>query len=258
VLAPPPAVFATDEESALTLSMVVGAERLESVTQEAMLNGANAALLLRADGTPEIVQFREAETAPDGSFTLRGLLRGRRGTDIFAATPHPVGTRFVLLEPGSIESTRLPLGELGVLRRWRAVGQGGAFETAPTVEDTASGRDLMPYAPVHLRARAVAAGIEITWVRRTRLNGDLRDGTGSVPLAESAEAYALDILSGPAGSAGSTVLRTITTTAPIAIYSTADIAADFGTTPITLSVSLAQISATIGRGFARAQTLEIS
>jgi hypothetical protein len=54
------------------------------------------------------------------------------------------------------------------------------------------------------------------------------------------------------------VLRTISTTAPLTIYSNADIAADFGSTPTTLSVSLAQISSTIGRGFARTETLEIS
>ncbi|MCH8517962.1 MAG: phage tail protein, partial [Cyclobacteriaceae bacterium] len=140
VLPPPRAVFATDEDSTLTLAMVIGADRLESVTQAALLNGANAALLLRADGTPEIVQFREVELQGNGSFTLRGFLRGRRGTDVFATTPHPVGTRFVLLEPASTLSTVLPLGELGLPRRWRAVSAGAEFDTAPVLEDRAGAR----------------------------------------------------------------------------------------------------------------------
>ncbi|MCH8517961.1 MAG: hypothetical protein LAT68_16800 [Cyclobacteriaceae bacterium] len=111
---------------------------------------------------------------------------------------------------------------------------------------------------MQLRARHVSAGIEIAWIRRTRLGGDLRDGTGSVALAEEREDYALEILSGPAGSAGSTVLRTITTSAPVALYTSAEIAADFGGMPEALSVSLTQISAPIGRGFARTVTLEIT
>lgn len=253
---PPRAVFATDEDTALQLSMVIGAGRLESVTQDAMLNGANAALLLRNDGTTEIVQFRDVDVLDDGSFALRGFLRGRRGTDVFAATPHPVGTRFLLLEPQSVETTLQALGELGVLRQWRAVGQGAEFESTPVFEQTAQGRDLMPYAPVYLRARQIAAGLEITWIRRTRLNGDLRDGTGTVPLSELEEAYAVDILSAPGGSAGSSVLRTLTSATPSVIYPSAAIAEDFGTIPASLSVSVAQISATVGRGFARTHTLE--
>lgn len=250
----PRAVFATDDDSVLSLAMVVGSGRLESVTQDAMLNGANAALLLRADGTPEIVQFREAVIAAEDSFILRGFLRGRRGTDVFAATPHPVGTRFLLLEPASIRSTLLPLGELGLSRRWRAVGTGAEFDRAPILEDRALGRDLMPYAPVHLRARPVSAGIEISWIRRTRIGGDLRDGTGSVPLAETSEAYEVDILASPGGA----VLRTLRSQTPSTLYASADIAADFATPPSSLSLSVTQISEAIGRGFACVETLEIS
>jgi hypothetical protein len=44
--------FSTDEKNSLTVFMTTGAERLESVTQEAMLNGANAALVLKANGEP--------------------------------------------------------------------------------------------------------------------------------------------------------------------------------------------------------------
>ena len=96
--AAPRSPFATDEANALTVFMTTGADRLESTTQEAMLNGANAALLLKANGEPEILQFREVTDNPDGSFTLTGLLRGRRGTDVFV-TGHQPGELFVLLEP---------------------------------------------------------------------------------------------------------------------------------------------------------------
>ena len=47
-LGSPRSPFATDEANTLTVFMTTGGERLESTTQEAMLNGANAALLLKS------------------------------------------------------------------------------------------------------------------------------------------------------------------------------------------------------------------
>jgi hypothetical protein len=94
----------------------------------------------------------------------------------------------------------------------------------------------------------------LSWVRRTRIGGELRDGTGEVPLGEAAEAYEVDILDGPGGG----VLRTLASASPAATYANADIVADFGAVPDTLSVAVYQISAVIGRGFARAVTLEVT
>ncbi|MGS4948040.1 phage tail protein [Meridianimarinicoccus sp. RP-17] len=252
-LAAPRAVFATDDENTLQVAMTTGGDRLESVTQAALLDGANAALVLGPDGTPEILQFREVEPLGGDAYRLRGFLRGRRGTDVFA-TGHPAGAAFLLLEPDTIATSLLPLGDLGQPRHWRAVGSSERFEDAPILTRTHTGRDLMPYAPVHLRAVTVADGIALSWVRRTRLGGDLRDDTGTVPLAEAAEAYELDILDGPGG----TVLRTLTSDIPSVLYPSAQIAADFGSAPATLSVSLCQISEAVGRGLPRTTTLEIT
>ncbi|MBB1499629.1 phage tail protein [Paracoccus sp. MC1862] len=252
-LGDPASVFATDEVNELRVFMTTGADRLESVTQEAMLNGANAALLLKANGEPEIIQFREATPLAAGGFVLRGLLRGRRGTDVFASG-HQAGETFVLLEPAKIEALTLPLGDLGVSRYWRAVGAGQLFDDAETITRTNTGRDLMPYAVVQPRAALSGGNIVLSWIRRTRLGGELRDGTGAVPLAEAREAYEVDILAGPGGA----VLRTLTSTGPTVTYSSADIAADFGAIPTTLSVVICQMSAVIGRGFPRAATLEIA
>ena len=46
----------------VTVFMAVGADRFESVTQEALVNGANAALVHKANGEPEIIQFRDTIT----------------------------------------------------------------------------------------------------------------------------------------------------------------------------------------------------
>jgi hypothetical protein len=47
-----------------------------------MLNGANLAALIRADGNAELIQFQDIALSL-GVYTLTTLLRGRRGTEVF-------------------------------------------------------------------------------------------------------------------------------------------------------------------------------
>jgi hypothetical protein len=118
-----------------------------------------------------------------------------------------------------------------------------------------SGADLKPYAPVHVAASADGSdNIILTWVRRSRIGGDLHDATGSVPLGETSEAYSVDILSGPGGS----VKRTIDVTAPTATYENADVLTDFGSVPASITVRVYQISGVIGRGFTRETTVMVT
>ncbi|MEI4234734.1 GTA baseplate fiber-binding domain-containing protein, partial [Roseovarius sp. D22-M7] len=241
--------------NSLTVFMTTGGDRLESVTQDAMLGGANAALVLKVDGAPEIIQFRDVTLNADGSHTLSGLLRGRRGTDVFVEG-HETGEVFVLLDPDDVETLAIALGDLGLPRAWRAVGFGALFEEAETVTQSHAGRDLKPYAPVSVTATRSGTPDDITlsWIRRTRIGGEWKDGTGTVPLGEAYEAYEVDILDGPGG----TVLRTLTAPGPAVTYASADIAADLGSTPTDLSVVIYQMSDVVGRGFPRAVTLEIA
>jgi hypothetical protein len=95
---------------------------------------------------------------------------------------------------------------------------------------------------VHLRATRGGSGVSIRWIRRTRIDGDSW-AAADVPLGEAVEAYAIDIL------AGSDVVRTLTAGVPQVLYANADEIADFGTPQTTLSVRVAQMSATVGRGF---------
>ena len=60
-----------------------------------MLNGADLAALIRADGNAELIQFQDSELSL-GVYTLTTLLRGRRGTEVFTGG-HAVGDLFVLL-----------------------------------------------------------------------------------------------------------------------------------------------------------------
>ena len=85
--------FQTDMSSQLRLTMVSGS--LASVSNFEMLNGANLAALIRADGNAELIQFQDIALS-EGVYTLTTLLRGRRGTEVFTGG-HAVGDLFVLL-----------------------------------------------------------------------------------------------------------------------------------------------------------------
>ena len=109
---------------------------------------------------------------------------------------------------------------------------------------------LRPPSPVHVTARREAAGIRIAWMRRTRRDGDGWDAI-EVPLAEDAERYEIDIL-----DAGG-VVRTLASTQPSVLYAGAQEIADFGTPQSALALSVAQMSAVAGRGFARRVTIAV-
>jgi hypothetical protein len=99
-------------------------------------------------------------------------------------------------------------------------------------------------------AQRALTGITLSWRRRTRIGGDWRDGTGTVPLAEAAEAYEVDVL----GASGD-VVRVLESATPHVLYAAADAEADFGAVPGTLTVRVHQISAAVGRGFPANATL---
>ena len=122
---------------------------------------------------------------------------------------------------------------------------------AVTTELTPQPIALRPYAPVHLRAIRSNAGIVLSWIRRTRVDGDSWE-TLEVPLAEAEERYEIEIL-----EAG-TAKRVLQSAAPTVLYSTDDEADDFGMSLETISVRVAQMSASVGRGFAAEAVLAVT
>jgi hypothetical protein len=91
--------------------------------------------------------------------------------------------------------------------------------------------------------------VTFSWVRRTRIDGD--NWVGEVPLGEDSEQYVVDILSGPV------VVRSLIVAAPMALYASADELSDFGAPQPNLSVRVAQLSATVGRGIAAEAVLHV-
>ena len=229
-----------DRASVLQVTLGFGALTSASLTQ--VLNGANVCAVQTPSGDWEVLQFTQAQLVAPLTYALSGLLRGQAGTDA-ALTTIPTGSPFVLLNAAlapiglSSAETRLPLN-------WRygpsARNIGDATYAASTHTFQALG--LRPLSPVRVKAvRAANGDLAVTWIRRTRIGGDSW-GAGDVPLSEESERYEIDVLS------GATVKRTIAVTSPTLTYASADQLADFGALPSSVTLKLAQVSASYGRG----------
>jgi len=218
--------------------VLLGDAQLQSVTELAVLNGANAAIV-----GDEIIQFKTATLTSPGHYTLTGLLRGRLGTE-WALGTHAAGERFVLLS-GTLGKQMMANNTIGLARKYKPVTIGSSLADATAQDFTYTGVALKPYSPVHIEgARDISGNLTIRWIRRTRLSGEWQDGV-DVALNETSEAYEVDVMN------GSTVVRTITgLSSPTASYSAADQTTDFGSPQASVTVSIYQLSGSVGRGYA--------
>ncbi|MEP9348699.1 glycoside hydrolase/phage tail family protein [Xanthobacter sp. KR7-225] len=233
-------------------SVRVATAALVSASEAQVLDGANMIALFAEGRDCDILQFTEAQLLEEGVFRLGGLLRGRAGTELAGAELWPAGTRLVKLD-GRVEPVASGLSMLGRSFLYR-VGPGRGdqgdeevSEVAGTVEGTA----LRPLYPVHARARRTGEGVALSFVRRTRTEGDGWEQM-EVPLGEAREAYRLEILD------GADVVRAFETETPAVLYPAAAESADFGAPQATLTVRIAQLSAAVGAGAARVRTLSVA
>ena len=207
-----------------------------------MLNGANAALI-----GDELVQFQNAELIGESTYKLTKLLRGRQGTE-WAIAGHAVGDRFMLITP-ALYTTAIANNLIGRELYYKAVSVGNTLTTTDEEAFTYTGRNLKPFAPVHVEGnRDGSSNLTINWTRRSRVDSEWRDGVG-IPLGEESEAYEVDILD------GGDVVRTIEVTSPTASYTAADQTTDFGSAQSSVDIKIYQMSAIVGRGYEAAATI---
>jgi hypothetical protein len=223
---------------------------LTSVSDARVLAGANAAAVQNAGGEWEILQFANAELVAANTYRLSRLLRGQAGSEYAIADPLPAGAPFVILDTHLTPLARgLNALDRPILVRLAAAGRNHDDPTAVALTVTPEATALLPLSPVHVKASRESGGIRISWIRRTRIDGD---GWGvEVPLGEDSEAYTLDIFS------GGSIVRSIACGAPDAFYVNADELADFGAAQTSLHLRVAQVSATVGPGHPTELTLTL-
>jgi hypothetical protein len=218
---------------------------LSSASRSAVLGGANAAAL--GDGSSdlwEVFQFSQAELVAPDTYDLSVFLRGQAGSDGVMPEIWPEGSRFVLLD-GAAEQIDLDLSARDLARHYR-VGPALRPYDDPSYRhyvEAFKGIGLRPYRPAHLRALRQGDDLQVSWVRRTRIDGDNWNGV-EVPLGEEAESYLIRV------SAGGSVVREVITQTPEWTYSAALRQSDLGVSAFSLEA--AQLSMSFGPGpFAR-------
>jgi len=207
-----------------------------------MLRGSNTAALRNADGAWEVIQFETATLVGPRTYRLSRVLRAQVGTDPAMSAGFAAGARFVVLD-AAVTPVELAAAEIGLPLEWRY----GPWNRDIGEESFAGrvhafrGVGHRPLSPVHIRGHRSAGDLTLSWIRRTRTGGDSWDAV-EVPIGEESERYEVDILD------GDTVVRTITTTSPEAIYTAAEQVSDFGSPQSTVGVRVHQTNAAWGRG----------
>lgn len=217
---------------------------LASVTETAMLSGANLFAVLAPDGSVEILGAADAVLVGPERYRLGRMVRGLGNSEAAAARGAPAGSLIVRLDGGAVVPLVDRLDEAGRPFRYR-IGPAARDPGDPAFTEiaaTAGLTALTPLAPVHLRARREAGGVRFLWTRRARRAADAWE-PADISLDEAAETYRLDVLAGDGR-----VLRQLAATGPAILYAGADEIADFGAPQTAIAVAVAQIGAAAGPG----------
>lgn len=184
-----------DEANSIDVVLLGDSDELESLSEDAVLNGGNVAWIGPASGYGgEIVQFQEAELIAANTYRLTRLLRGRRGTE-WTVAEHGADEIFVLLsDSANLKRQDFGAADLDLARLYKPVSVGASIDDTDAQAFTNTGESVRPLSPAHLVGRRRAGGsIDISWMRRSRLmSGPI--GT-PLPLGEDGEEYQLLIYS---------------------------------------------------------------
>jgi hypothetical protein len=185
---------------------------LAPASDAALINGANACMI-----GDELLQFGRADEIGPRTHRLSRLLRGRRGTERFMAG-HGLDETFIVLQSDALFGID---GQHAIGGRFLEVAAQGVGDAAlVSVQRTVAGRALTPPSPVHLRVvGSPAAGLDIGWIRRSRLGWAWSSGSDA-PLGEERESYLVEI------SYGGAVLRSVEVGTPGWFYPPDAISAD--------------------------------
>ena len=237
-------------DNGATVTIKFGAGQLSSVGDDAALAGRSSIAIRGVDGAWEILAFARAELVDASTYRLSRLIRGLGGETTLAARTTPAGATAVLMDDALTPLTT-SVAEIGAPQDY-AVGPAHLYFDDPLyvrLTAAATNLSLRPYAPTYPRARRKPEGVEISFIRRTRINGDAWD-IAEAPLGETVPAFEADITT----SAGIRLLKSATDSF---LYPASQEISDFGAPQHQISLSLYQLSEIAGRGFPLSLTLTI-
>lgn len=228
-----------DRGSYIDVEMIAG--ELESVQTETMLAGHN---VFYCNG--EVFGAATVYPLSRRRYRLYNLLRGMRGTES-AIAAHPRGSLLVALT-APVHFQELNFAAFRTARQYKIVPFGHTPDLVAPMTAVWEGCTMMPPTPYQIRGvRDGSNNLDITWLPRSR--GIARATQGRY-LGEESERYMVEVYD------GSDVVRTSRISgARAATYTAAEQTADglAPGDPVTLTVT--QLSDTVGRGRPRKATV---
>lgn len=237
----------------INLSSPVG-DGWESITNAAIFadNTINAAVIYNPNSTnkPEIIQYREYSINSDGTYTISGILRGRRGT---MCQNWDAGSYFILLDQESLTfnietiETRYIGSKISLLSIVDGQGE---------VKDNDQSQIILPIDGISIKCLAPSnviyremddGSLYIQWNREARQLYEFLDNTG-VGVGSDTDTYVVSII-----DASGNIVRSIgTTSSPYQgtsyTYSSTDRKTDIESSK-SISISVSQITSRTGAGF---------
>lgn len=163
----------TDTTNSVKIRFYRDGQSLDSLTETEFLSEGGAFLLEKADGTWEVMQYRDAFEDSNGDFTLSMLHRGRLNS---GASAHLTGAKFVMLEDMTVVPAQSAW--IGQTLTHRAPSFEQAAEVAAEQDMTYFGRSQIEWPVASLTlARDGSDVITGSWWPRHRL------GTDDAPVA---------------------------------------------------------------------------
>jgi hypothetical protein len=237
-----------DFTQALDVKLHYGA--LQSVSDEELLGGANLAIVGDYASGFEAFQFRDAQLIAADTYRLSGLLRAQAGSGPEMLALRDEGASFVLLN-AAVQQLQTSTAD-NFNSSWR-IGPSKLDSGDPAflaVEFTGQQKSLRPLSPTALQMENSASGLNVSWIRRGRVDADSWD-LAEIPLGEASELYQIDFLD------GANLKRSLQVSTPGYLYPTSDVTADFAGWPSAVTVRVAQLSATFGVGASIERTFNV-
>lgn len=161
----------TDTTNVLHIQFDDADAEVDSLTDAQFLSEGGALAVENADGTWEVMQYRDADDLGDGEYTLSHLLRGRLNTETQA---HLAGRRVVVLDGVRVVSTQSSYIGQSIVHR--AISFGTAPETGVTDTITYEAQSQTEWPIASFTAERVSDTITGNIVPRHRF------GTDDVPV----------------------------------------------------------------------------
>lgn len=243
-----------DSQTTLRIEMPLGT--LAPVADESVIRNrkANELAINTASGVC-VLQFIDAVpvTGLPATWDISGILAGRYGTDY--ALSIPANAPCVLLrdaqgrETGGLEWVEIPDSEIGRAVSYRVEAGDEIARSDGDKAFTPRANTLLPLSPVRVKLTRSAANFSFSWDARTRL---VPGASWAMTRGSDADSFEIRLLQGAVVK----LKKTVSTLS--AIWTQTELESAFGSPlPASVAGDVCQISARVGRGYARAFTVSL-